>query len=429
MSMQAVRGMKDVLAPEVYKFQFIEAAARRVFDSFGFCEIKTPVLERTELFARSIGETTDIVEKEMYTFNDRSGEMLTMRPEATAGVLRAFLEHKLHALPGPSKLFTIGPMFRHERPQKGRLRQFHQLNAEVLGDEGPFMDAEMMVMLAQLLESLGLGNVNLVLNSLGCPVCRPSYRQALTDFLDARRGALCPDCQRRLASNPLRVLDCKVEGCKEATVGAPFISQHWCPDCVEHFQTVQSLLAASQVEFSLDPRLVRGLDYYTRTTFEAKAGDLGAQDAVAGGGRYDGLAQQLGGPPTPCIGFACGMERLALLLDDPPGAGQGPELFVAALGDAARAWTFPRLQRLRRAGHHCQMSSQAKGLKAQMKAANRLGAGLVAIIGDSELEQEKMIIRDMASSAQTEAPLALLESDDLAPLTDLVQQRLRETGE
>lgn len=412
MAIQAVRGMKDLLPVEAGKWRFIENTAREVFAAFGFSEIRVPILERTELFARSIGEATDIVEKEMYTFSDRSGDSLTLRPEATAGVLRAYIENKLYASPGPHKLFTMGPMFRHERPQKGRLRQFHQLDVEVLDDQGPQTDAEIMVMLAHLLERLGLANVALQVNSLGCPSCRPAYRQALIDFLADRVDQLCEDCRRRLASNPLRVLDCKAEGCKQASQGAPYIKDYHCPDCAAHFSQVLELLKLAGVAHELAPRLVRGLDYYVRTTFEAVAGGLGAQNAVAGGGRYDGLVEQLGGPAQGCIGFGAGIERLALLIDDQPQWQAGPELFIAAMGEQARRWAFGQAMALRRQGRRVEMASEDKSLKAQMRRADKLGAEKVLIVGGSEMQSGQAALKDMrAEGGQREIALEGLAAE------------------
>lgn len=405
MAIQAVRGMKDLLPSEAPKWRFIEATAREVFSAFGFSEIRTPILERTELFARSIGEETDIVSKEMYTFEDRSGDSLTMRPEATAGVVRAFLENKLYATPGPHKLFAIGPMFRHERPQKGRLRQFHQLDCEMLDDAGPQGDAELLVMAAHLLERLGVREVTLVLNSLGCPECRPVFKRELQDYFEGRKGALCEDCRRRLATNPLRVLDCKQDGCKEIAKGAPLISGSWCESCDEHFAQVRGLLEKAGVAYETDPKLVRGLDYYTRTAFELKTTQLGAQDAVGGGGRYDGLIKALGGPATPAIGFALGVERLALLLEDRPEWQQGPRLFIAALGEEPRDWAFGAAQQLRRAGIWVEMSAAATSLKAQMRRANKLGAAQVLIVGGEELEAGSAPLKEMTTGEQEDLPL------------------------
>ncbi|MCF8032209.1 MAG: histidine--tRNA ligase [Desulfarculaceae bacterium] len=405
MAIQAVRGMKDLLPPEAPKWRFIEATAREAFAAFGFSEIRVPILERTELFARSIGEETDIVSKEMYTFEDRSGDSLTMRPEATAGVARAFLEHKLHATPGPHKLFTIGPMFRHERPQKGRLRQFHQLDCEVLDDAGPQSDAELLVLADHLLKVLGVAKVQIVLNSLGCPECRPSFKQALLSYFQDKQGRLCDDCNKRLANNPLRVLDCKQEDCKEIAAGAPLISASWCPDCSEHFDQVKRLLGLAGVSYALDPKLVRGLDYYTRTAFELKTGELGAQDAVGGGGRYDGLIQALGGPATPAIGFALGIERLALLIEDRPEWQSGPALFIAALGEEPRAWAFGAACALRKKGLWVEMSASDVSLKAQMRRANKMNAAQVLIVGGEELKAGAAPLKDMASGDQTDLPL------------------------
>ncbi|WP_082464570.1 histidine--tRNA ligase [Dethiosulfatarculus sandiegensis] len=408
MSIQAVRGMKDVLPPEVFKWQNMEKTVREIFRAFGFSEIKIPVLERTELFARSIGETTDIVEKEMYTFSDRSGDSLTMRPEATAGVLRAYVEHKIHAQPGPHKLFAIGPMFRHERPQKGRLRQFNQIDAEILGDESPLLDAELMVMLVHMVESLGLTNVDLHINSLGCSKCRPKYRQALIDFFEPKKQNLCEDCLRRLNANPLRVLDCKVEGCKEQAEGAPVILDHICDECAEHFSQVRKGLDSAGVSYQLDPRMVRGLDYYVRTTFEVVTGDLGAQNAVAGGGRYDGLIEVLGGPPQGGIGFAAGLERLALLAPE-PAERPGPALFVAALGEKPREEAFKLVQNLRRKGIWAEMTSQDKSLKAQMRRAGKLDSAKVLILGENELEKGEAVLKNMQDGSQENLPFSEVE--------------------
>lgn len=397
--------MKDLLPPEAPKWRFIEATAREVFNAFGFSEIRTPILERTELFARCIGEETDIVSKEMYSFVDRSGDSLTMRPEATAGVARAFLENKLYAAPGPHKLFTVGPMFRHERPQKGRLRQFHQLDCEVLDDAGPQGDAELLVMASHLLARLGVRQVILVLNSLGCPDCRPVFKQKLQDYFADRQGGLCEDCRRRLATNPLRVLDCKLEGCKEIAKDAPLIGESWCEGCREHFDEVRRLLTMAGVAYETDPKLVRGLDYYTRTAFEFKTSQLGAQDAVGGGGRYDGLIEALGGPATPAIGFALGMERLALLIEDQPQWQAGPRLFIAALGEEPRDWAFGAAQQLRQAGVWVEMTTQPTSLKAQMRRANKLSAAQVLIVGGEELKAGRAPLKDMASGEQQELPL------------------------
>ena len=336
MKLKALNGFKDILPGEVELWQHVEATARRVFARFDFAEIRLPILEPTELFARSIGETTDIVEKEMYTFVDKK---ITMRPEATASLIRAYIEHGLYVQRPVQRLFTIGPMFRHERPQKGRLRQFHQMDVEVLGSQSPLVDAELMAMGSMLLQQLGL-TVSLEINSLGCPLCRPAFRTRLLDFLAERMEHLCDDCKRRSSTNPLRVLDCKNPGCRHQVLAAPSILDHLCPDCADHFAAVREGMERLQVPYTLNRFMVRGLDYYARTTFEFITSDLGAQAAVGAGGRYDGLIEQLGGPKDgPGIGFAMGMERLVLLLQQKPGQGdepgKSPELFVVALGQEA----------------------------------------------------------------------------------------------
>jgi histidyl-tRNA synthetase len=400
--------MKDLLPPEDKIWRRIESAARELFACFGFSELRPPVLEHTGLFARSVGENTDIVEKEMYTFSDRSGESLSMRPEATAGVLRAYIENKLYAVPGPHKFFTIGPMFRYERPQKGRLRQFHQINCEVLDDPGPHSDAEVMIMISQFMKNLGVNNISLLLNSLGCRVCRPAYREKLLAFLKPRQNSLCPDCQRRLDVSPLRVLDCKVQTCREATETAPSLTDAICPQCREHFLRTGRLLALAGVDFQVQPRLVRGLDYYQRTTFELTGGDLGAQNAVAGGGRYDGLIAQLGGPDQPGLGFAMGMERLALLL--PPLPENGPLLMAAALGEAAYERLFPLVMTMRGQNRQVDMPAPGKSLKALLRRADKLQAGFAAILGEQELAQEQIIIKNLQTGAQTTIELKDLPS-------------------
>jgi histidyl-tRNA synthetase len=311
-----LKGFKDILPGEVENWQRLEEAARHLFASFGFKEIKTPLLERTELFSRGIGQETDIVSKEMYTFFDSKGRGMTLRPEATASVVRAYIQERLYQKNPIQKLFTIGPMFRRERPQQGRFRQFHQVNAELFGDPGPLSDAELIGMAVVLFESMGLGELTLNLNSLGCPRCRPRFREALRDYLVRVTDSLCSDCRRRAETNPLRVFDCKVETCNRAVKDAPSILQFLCQECQDHFQAVQGYLKRSHTPFVLNHQLVRGLDYYTRTTFEIQTDRLGAQNAVAGGGRYDGLIRLLGGPDHPGVGFAIGMERVVALLEE-----------------------------------------------------------------------------------------------------------------
>lgn len=409
MSITGIKGMNDILPGEVETWQFLEAAARRVFSLHGFSEIRVPVVERTELFCRSIGETTDIVEKEMYTFQDKGGNSLTLRPEGTASVMRALIEHKLYARDPLNKLFYLGPMFRHERPQKGRYRQFYQIGVEAVGVDDPSIDAQTLAMLNHFADEIGLRDLDLQLNSLGCPVCRPDYREQLLTFLQKRLDGLCDDCRRRYQTNPLRVLDCKVAGCREATLEAPAMLDYLCNDCDDHFSTVRGYLDGLGTPYSVNKRMVRGLDYYTKTTFELVTGQLGAQNAVAAGGRYDGLVKQLGGPELPGIGFAMGVERLFLLLDGSRCEAKKPDVFLAALGEKARREVFNRMHQLQRRGIRAEMEYQAKSLKAQMRRADKLGARFVLILGEDELTRGVAQLRDMADSSQREIELARLE--------------------
>jgi histidyl-tRNA synthetase len=414
-NIKALKGFKDILPAEVGSWQRVERVARDLFHRYGFAEIRVPVLESTNLFLRSIGETTDIVEKEMYTFTDKNGDSVTLRPEGTAAVLRAFVEHSLHLLQPIQRLYTIGPMFRHERPQKGRLRQFHQLSVEVLGSEEPMVDAELMAMAWQLLTELGV-NVSLEINSLGCPECRPSYNQALRDFIDARAEKLCDDCNRRRQTNPLRVLDCKNPNCQEQYQGVPILPDFLCGGCRDHFAEVCRLLDLLAIPYKKNAFMVRGLDYYTRTTFELITRDLGAQSAVGAGGRYDGLVAQLGGPKLPGIGFAVGMERLTLLLEQlhGPQADCGSDLFIVALGEAARNRAFLLTQEGRRNGLAVLMDPAGRSMKAQMKQADKFQARYVLIMGEEELAKGIAILRDMASKEQVELALGDALGKELA---------------
>lgn len=406
MKIKAVRGFKDILAGETGLWQRAEAAAASVLRNFGYKEIRIPVVERTELFARSIGSDTDIVEKEMYSFPDRHDKSLTLRPEATAGVVRAVIEHSLAGDGRPLKLYSIGPMFRYERPQKGRQRQFHQINAEVFNVNSPHIDAEMIAMLGHILAELELNDVVMNINSLGCPVCGPDFKQKLQDFLQEKRGELCPDCQRRMDTNPLRVLDCKVPGCAELVQDAPRISDSLCPPCRDHFDAVKKDLYRTNVAFTVNPRLVRGLDYYTRTTFEAQTGELGSQNAVAGGGRYDGLVKALGGPDVPAIGFAVGLERLIMLLGSRKRQElAGPDLFVAALDEPSVEAVFSSVQELRRMGYRVETDYTPGSLKSRMKRAGKLDSARVLILGPEELDQDQGILRNMKTKEQETVPL------------------------
>jgi len=404
--MQLVRGFRDILPGEIELWQHIENTARSLFEDFGFREIRVPIMEHTELFRRSIGADTDIVEKEMYTLADGKGRSLTLRPEATASVVRAYIEHRLFAAEPAQKLYTIGPMFRRERPQKGRYRQFYQLNAEILGVGAPTADIQLLLLVTTLLERLGASGVLTHINSLGCPACRPAFRKILSDFIETRKATLCTDCLRRREKNPLRVLDCKVPGCRQAVEGAPSITETLCTACREHFDSVTGGLKRWGIDFCVDPRLVRGLDYYTRTTFEVQTGALGAQNAVAGGGRYDGLVKELEGPDTPAIGFAVGLDRLVeLLREQTQGLLKPVPVFIVGLGSRARALAFDWACALQLKGFAAEMDYEDRSLKSQMKRADRLGARYVVIVGDHEMEEGKAIVRDMTTKEQAKVGL------------------------
>jgi len=420
MKVTAIKGFSDIFPGEVETWQAVEAKARQVFTAYHFAEIRIPILEKTELFSRSIGETTDIVEKEMYTFEDRdsrAGESaeatrLTLRPEGTACVVRAYVESEMYKVEPVRKLYYMGAMFRRERPQKGRMRQFHQIGAEALGRADPFIDAEILLLLSDYFTALGLTEPTLQINSLGCAECRPQYRETLLAFLRQRHESLCGNCQRRIERNPLRALDCKEPGCIHATKEAPAILDSLCAGCREHFAAVQRLLRETHVRFALNPRMVRGLDYYCRTTFEWTTTQLGSQSAVAAGGRYDGLVEELGGPSIPGVGFALGVERLTMLLRaQGNGAAAAPLLYIVWIGERARDWAFPVVHRLRREGLTVEMEGETRSMKSQMRRADKLGARLVLIVGGDELDKGKALLRDMASKQQEEIDLAKIVAE------------------
>lgn len=405
MSLQPVRGMKDLLPPESLRWAALEAAFRSCAADHGFSEIRTPVLEKTELFSRGVGESTDIVEKEMYTFADRSGDSLTLRPEGTAAVVRAVLSGRAEIGEWPARLFYNGPMFRHERPQKGRLRQFHQLGAELFGTDAPLADAEVIAFLYRFLKGVGLDDVSLQINTLGDPACRPAYNRALTDFLAERDEALCDDCRRRRLTNPLRVLDCKSERCIAATIDAPSILDMLCADCLSHFETVEAALRSLDVPFARNPRMVRGLDYYRRTTFEFVIPGMGAQNTVAAGGRYDGLAEMLGSKERiPAIGFAIGIERLMMLVPDEAVPVRADAFFVTSSPrhlPEAFAWRM----RLAEIGVRAEMDYESRSMKSQFRRADRSGASVVVVFGDAEWERGTVGYRDMGAGQQEELPV------------------------
>lgn len=406
MKISAVKGVKDILPDEIVRVQQLENIARRLFERFGYAEIRIPIFESTELFARGIGTTTDIVEKEMYTFKDLDGKKLTLRPEGTASVVRAYIEHQMHLLRPVTKLYYLGPMFRHERPQAGRFRQFYQIGIEALGTSSAAMDVEILTLLTWLLQEADVTEVQLELNSLGDSVCRPNYRKALTSFLKNNLHKLCEDCRRRFETNPLRILDCKKEGCRAVTASAPSPLDYLCQDCLAHFEQVKTGLEQLKIPYTINHRLVRGLDYYTRTAFEVTAAKLGAQNSIAGGGRYDGLAEELGGPPTPGIGFAMGVERIASLMKpvEPP----KPDLFFALLGEEALKKMAPVIIQLRREGLRIETDYNGGNLKKQMGLSDKLGAKYTLIIGENELKSGKAIVRNMQTKEQQELVLPTL---------------------
>jgi len=415
----SVKGMRDLLPPETGLWQRVEQEARRTFAAYNYREIRTPVLEHTALFARSVGTDTDIVTKEMYTFQDRENESLTLRPEATASVVRAYIEHSLFNQGGIHRLFYLGPMFRRERPQKGRYRQFYQIGAEVLGSEHPAIDAEVLEMLVLFLERVGLREFSLLLNSVGCPRCRPEYVKRLRQTLAGVKAQLSPDNQRRLETNPLRVLDSKEEADQPTIAKLPRITEYLCPECQQHFDRVKAELDQRGIKHEVAPRLVRGLDYYTRTTFEITSDVLGAQNALLGGGRYDGLSEMIGGPPAPGIGFAIGLDRLMLAVEQAGRLKASGELavYVAWMGEAALAPATELTRALRLADIAVEINYESAKLKKSLGVANRLGARFAVIIGEGELASGRYQVKDMKTGEQQE-----LEPGSIAPF---LKERLR----
>lgn len=409
MNYRAPRGTYDILPEDQAYWRFVTEKTRQVCELYGYEQIDVPVFEQTALFERGVGETTDIVEKEMYTFLDRSDESMTLRPEFTAGICRAYAERKLHGRPQPLRLYTIGPAFRYERPQAGRFRQFHQIDVEVLGSQDPAIDLEVMQVAWQIYEAVGIKGLAFQVNSTGCPACRPGYIQTLKSWYEQHLDGICGDCRRRYEQNPLRLLDCKKEACSKIAEGAPPIASSLCGDCDGHFGRLRSYLDALGRPYEVNHRMVRGFDYYTKTVFEVWAEGIGAQNAVCGGGRYDGLIGMVGGPETPAIGFASGIERIILTMKqegiEPPGVPR-PRVFVAYLGAGAKDAAVLLAQELRTAGVGTAALWEDRSLKAQMKQADRLGAGYVLIIGEDEVKDEVVTVRRMADSTQETVPRA-----------------------
>lgn len=404
----APRGTKDILPDTVGDWNYVEGEIRELCRRFGYSEIRTPIFEHTELFQRGIGEGTDVVDKEMYTFTDRGERSITLRPENTASAVRAYLQNKLYAQSNLVKLFYIGSMFRYDRPQAGRMREFHQFGVEALGEANPAVDAEVILLAMNLLEGLGLKDLELSINSVGCPKCRSKYRTMLQDFFRDKLEDLCEDCRSRFERSPLRILDCKKDSDKPYMADAPKITDCLCEECAEHFAKLKELLTSAGISFTHDPRLVRGLDYYTKTAFEIKYPPLGAQSAVAGGGRYDGLIEEMGGNPTPAVGFATGLERLLLALESQnllPEKNRSVDAYVVALGEKAQAEGFKLLNSLRQQGLSAAMDFAGRSMKAQMKQANKLGAKYSVILGEDEIAEGVVMLRSMEDSSQEKVPM------------------------
>lgn len=405
---KALSGMNDMLPANAYKWEYIKKTCMEIAKLHGFRAIRTPAVEYTELFSRGVGETTDVVQKEMYTFNDRGGRSLTMRPEMTAGVMRCAIEHGLTGDTLPVKACYIEPCYRAERPQAGRYREFFQFGAELLGTATPAADADMISMANDVLNALGIENVSLELNSIGCPECRKNYHAALKAYFNEKIDDLCETCRGRLEKNPMRILDCKSPVCKGIAAEAPFITDYLCEECENHFKTVQEMLTAMGIEFTINPRIVRGLDYYTRTVFEFVSGSLGSQSTCCGGGRYDGLSEAVGGPKLPSIGFAMGLERIMLIMEaqnTPFPEEEKTLLYIAALGDKAVVRAASLASAIRAEGFSVETDLSARSLKAQMKYADKIGAQYVVILGDSELESGVVKLRKMADGTETEVDL------------------------
>lgn len=417
----APRGTKDLLPGEVEKWQYIEQVARDLAKSYGYQEIRTPIFEHTELFLRGIGDATDIVQKEMYTFTDRGGRSITLRPEGTAAVVRSYLEHHLDGRPQPVKLYYLGPMFRYDRPQAGRFRQFHQVGIEAFGSNDPSLDAEIVSFTWDYFHKLGLSDIQVEVNSVGCPKCRPAYGRVLQQFVGDYAGSLCEFCRDRLQRNPLRLLDCKNPECQEILADAPRLKDYLCQECRQHFEKVQDYLRVAGIPVTVNERLVRGLDYYTNTAFEVTCPGLGAQSSIAGGGRYNNLVETVGGTSIPGIGVAIGLERVLLALEK-EGVSlpiEAPQIiFVATAGDGD-VEAFRLVTELRRRGFSAEKDFLGRSLKAQMKSAGRMGARYVLILGEEELREGKVTVRDMISGDQT----AVRREEIFETLADLLKRR------
>ena len=411
---RAVKGTNDILPSEVYKWQFVENRMLETARMFGFEEIRVPVFEHTEVFKRSVGDTTDVVQKEMYTFDDKGGRSITLRPELTAGVIRSSIEKGLVNGALPLKVCYIGGCYRYEKPQAGRLREFHQFGVECVGAAAPNADAEVIALARQVLDSIGIEKISLEINSIGCPECRKKYSQALKDYFKANIDTLCDTCKDRLDRNPMRILDCKSPVCKELAANAPVVIDYLCDECEQHFTMVKKHLDTAGIEYTVNPHIVRGLDYYTRTVFEFVSGDIGAQSTVCGGGRYDGLISQMGGQPTASLGFAMGIERLMMVLESQKTElpkQSGCDLYIAQMGENASLAATALCNDLRADGFKVQTDICGRGLKAQMKFADKIGASFTMVLGDDELQNKKAKLKNMSTGEQTEVSLESLSED------------------
>ena len=405
---RAVKGTNDILPEESHNWQFVEGKMLETASQFGFKEIRVPVFEHTEVFLRSVGDTTDVVQKEMYTFDDKGGRSITLRPELTAGVIRSAIEKGLVNAALPQKLCYIGGCYRYEKPQAGRLREFHQFGVECVGAAAPNADAEVISLAGAVLENIGIKNISLEINSIGCPECRKEYHKALKEYFSKNTDTLCDTCKDRLDRNPMRILDCKSPICSEVAENAPVVIDFLCDDCKNHFEAVKANLNAMNIDFKVNPKIVRGLDYYTRTVFEFVSNDIGAQSTVCGGGRYDGLIAQMGGPQTPSLGFAMGIERLMMVLKAQNAElPEAPtcDLFIATLGENATLKASALCKELRDEGYKAETDICGRGLKAQMKYANKIGAKFTLVLGDNEVENGKASLKNMSNSSEKEINL------------------------
>lgn len=429
---KAIKGTKDVLPSEVYKNQYIEATCLTVAENFGYKEMRTPVFEHTELFQRGVGDTTDVVQKEMYTFDDKGGRSITLRPEGTAGAARSFLENGLSNEALPQKICYLTSCYRYEKPQAGRLREFHQFGIECFGATSPLADAEMIALAKQIFDELGVKDLHLEINSIGCPTCRAEYHKALKEYFASRVDELCDTCRDRLDRNPMRILDCKSPVCSEIAKGAPVVLDYLCDECKEHFEKTKSYLDAMNIEYIVNPQIVRGLDYYTKTVFEFVADSIGAQGTVCGGGRYDGLIEELGGQHTPSLGFGMGLERLQLVME-----AQGcefpepsrPDLFIVAIGDKATLKAVEIAKDMRDEGYSVVYDLNGRSLRAQMKYADKINAKYNVVIGDNEVDAKSAMLKDMATGEQSEISLETFVSSYYSITLDSQLKDLEINGE